>query len=210
MCKVLWCASLCAMTYCTHHENYPRAWGSPGQRVSVIQGLKSLAEGCGGWGAMQHQGNQGPLPHIQVRSMQGKQHPWFPTRARWWGKAQRRSWIFREFCNAGDLCSIPGSGRSPGGRNGNSLQCSCLGDPMDRGAWRATVHGVTKSRTQLIDEHFHFSLCGWIMTSEGTQRVFRRECRRWGQRRAKQNWWELVSGWAWMDLGVLISWWHQR
>ena len=50
--------------------------------------------------------------------------------------------------NAGDrgnACLIPGSGRSPGGGNGNSLQYSCLENPMDRGAWRATVHGVTKS-----------------------------------------------------------------
>ena len=53
--------------------------------------------------------------------------------------------------NIGDLGSIPGSGRSPGGGYGNPLQYSCLGNPMDRGAWRATVHGVTKSRTCLSD-----------------------------------------------------------
>ena len=47
-------------------------------------------------------------------------------------------------CQAGDTGSIPGSGRSPGGRNSNPLQYSCLGNPMDRGAWRATVHEVTK------------------------------------------------------------------
>ena len=46
--------------------------------------------------------------------------------------------------NAGDKGLIPGSGRSPGEGNGNPLQYSCLGNPMDRGAWRATVHGVTK------------------------------------------------------------------
>ena len=44
----------------------------------------------------------------------------------------------------GDPGSTPGSGRSPGEGNGNLLQYSCLGDPMDRGAWHATVHGVTK------------------------------------------------------------------
>ena len=49
--------------------------------------------------------------------------------------------------NAGDLGSIPGSGRSPGEGNGKSLQYSCLENPMDRGAWRATVHGVLKSQT---------------------------------------------------------------
>ena len=49
--------------------------------------------------------------------------------------------------NAGDLGSIPGVGRSPGGGNDNPLQYSCLGNTMDRGAWWATVHGVTKSGT---------------------------------------------------------------
>ena len=46
--------------------------------------------------------------------------------------------------NAGDVGSIPGSGRSPEGGHGNPLQYSCLGNPMDRGAWRATVHRVAK------------------------------------------------------------------
>ena len=54
-------------------------------------------------------------------------------------------------CNAGDLGSIPGLGRSPGEANGNPLQYSCLENPMDRGAWWATVHGVSKSRTRLSD-----------------------------------------------------------
>ena len=47
----------------------------------------------------------------------------------------------------GDLGLIPGSGRSPGGGNGNPLQYSCLDNPIDRGAWRATVHRVAKSQT---------------------------------------------------------------
>ena len=47
-------------------------------------------------------------------------------------------------CNAGDAGSIPRLERSLGEGNGNSLQYSCLGNPMDRGAWRATVHGVTR------------------------------------------------------------------
>ena len=46
--------------------------------------------------------------------------------------------------NAGDVGSTPGLGRSPGGGPGNSLQYSCLENPMDSGAWRAIVHGVTK------------------------------------------------------------------
>ena len=48
--------------------------------------------------------------------------------------------------NAGDVDSIPGSGRLPGAGSGNSLQYSCLENPMDRGVWRATVPGTTKSQ----------------------------------------------------------------
>ena len=47
-----------------------------------------------------------------------------------------------------DVGSVPGSGRSPGGGRGNPLQYACLENPMDRGAWRAPVHGVAKSHTQ--------------------------------------------------------------
>ena len=61
-------------------------------------------------------------------------------------------------CNAGDLDSIPGSGRSPGEGNGNPLQYSCLENPMDRGAWWAAVYGVPKSRTQLSEFTFTFTL----------------------------------------------------
>ena len=50
-------------------------------------------------------------------------------------------------CSAGDLGSIPVSGRSSGEGNGNPLQYSCLENPMDRGDWQAIVHGVTKSWT---------------------------------------------------------------
>ena len=46
--------------------------------------------------------------------------------------------------NAGDVGSIPGLGRSPGERNGNLFHYSCLGNPVDRGAWQATVHGITE------------------------------------------------------------------
>ena len=64
------------------------------------------------------------------------------------------------FANAGDgrdSSSIPGSGRSPGGGNGNSLQDFCLENPMDRGAWRATVHGAAKEldKTEYTQTHTH-------------------------------------------------------
>jgi len=54
--------------------------------------------------------------------------------------------------NAGDEGSIPGLGRSPGGGNVNPLQYSCLENPMDRGAWRATVHRVAEFRHDLATE----------------------------------------------------------
>ena len=58
--------------------------------------------------------------------------------------------------NAGDLGPIPGSGRSPGGENGNPLQYSCLENPMDRRVWWATVDGVAKNQTrQRVRAHTH-------------------------------------------------------
>ena len=78
------------------------------------------------------------------------QHFWFMV------LVNINTWTFfggsdgKEFaCNAEDLGSIPGLGRSPGEGNGNSLQYPCLGNLMDRGAWRATVHGVAKSQARL-------------------------------------------------------------
>ena len=58
-------------------------------------------------------------------------------------------------CNAGDPGLIPELGRSPGKGNGNPLQYSCLENPMEGGAWQATIHGVAKSQTQLSDLTFY-------------------------------------------------------
>ena len=74
----------------------------------------------------------------------------------WWHSSKESA------CNAGaagDRSSIPGLGRSPGGGHGNPVQYSCLQNPMDRGAWQATVHGVTKSRTWLKQLSIHASTC---------------------------------------------------
>ena len=65
-------------------------------------------------------------------------------------------------CNARDLGSIPGWRRSPGEGNGNPLQYSCLENPVDRGAWWLTVHGVAKSQSDktyahMSHEYFPFS-----------------------------------------------------
>ena len=67
-----------------------------------------------------------------------------PSILPWWLKHKESA------CSAGDLGSIPESGRTPE-ENGNTLQCSCLENLMDRGAWQATVLGVTKSQTRLSD-----------------------------------------------------------
>ena len=59
--------------------------------------------------------------------------------------------------DAGDMGSVPGSGRSPGEENGNPLQCSCLDNPMDRRTWWVVVHGVTEESdmTEQINKHTH-------------------------------------------------------
>ena len=64
---------------------------------------------------------------------------------RWWLSGKEYA------CNAGDTALIPGLGGAPGEGNGNQLQYSCLDNPMDRGAWWATVPGVAKSQIQLRD-----------------------------------------------------------
>ena len=68
--------------------------------------------------------------------------------------------------------SIPESGRSPGGGHGNPLQCSCLENPVDRGAWRATVHGVTKSQTRLSDKAQHSIACRILVPLPGIEPMF--------------------------------------
>ena len=86
----------------------------------------------------------------------------------WWLSTifQRHQWVRgapggsdgkESACNEGDVRSIPGLGRFPGEGKGKLLQYSCLGNPMDRGAWWATVHGVTKE----LDTTEWFSLTQW-------------------------------------------------
>ena len=76
----------------------------------------------------------------------------FVTNVPHWGASQVVLAVKNPPASAGDIRDmglIPGSGRSPGEGHGNPLQCSCLENPMDRGAWRAAVHRVTKNRTRL-------------------------------------------------------------
>ena len=72
--------------------------------------------------------------------------------------------VKNSLANIGDSGLIPGSGRSPGGRNGNLLQYSCLGNAMDRGARWDTVHGVTRSQT-------------WLSTLACTERTQAKSCK---------------------------------
>ena len=81
--------------------------------------------------------------HLRI----GIQWGGFPS----WGLVPGGSDGKESACNVGDPGSIPGWGRSPGEVNGNPLQYSYLGNPMDRGAWWATVHGVANSQTRLSD-----------------------------------------------------------
>ena len=69
---------------------------------------------------------------------------WVLERLPKWLSSKETACLYRSY-----VSSIPGSRKSPGGGNGNPLQCSCLGNPTDEGTWWATVHGVSKSWTQL-------------------------------------------------------------
>ena len=94
-------------------------------------------------------------PDLRPRQL-GTSKPMF------WGHAVRRGaplvaqTVKNLPADAGDLSSVPGSGRSPGEGNGYPLQCFCLENSMDRGAWQAIVHAIVKSQTRLNNWHFHF------------------------------------------------------
>ena len=100
---------------------------------------------------------------LGFESIKKVKEDWSRSRIRAYTKAQRKNTC--KICcrvvknppanpaTARDTGSIPGLGKSPGEENGNPLQYSCLGNPMDRGAWRATVHGVAKNQTRLRTAH---------------------------------------------------------
>ena len=73
-------------------------------------------------------------------------------------------------CNVGDLGWIPGLGRPPGGGNGNPLQYSCLGNPMDRGTWQVTAHGVTELDT--AQHELSFMAFGNLLPPLSSVRIF--------------------------------------
>ena len=84
----------------------------------------------------------------------GKEYLW-TTRVSLWSNSKKSA------CKSGDLGAIPGLGKFPGKGNSNPLQCSCLVNSVKWGAWRATVHRVAKSQTQLTEFHSFLCLC-WL------------------------------------------------
>ena len=92
---------------------------------------------------------------------------------------KRVMWVFMDFpggsvvknlpANVGDAGSIPGAGRFLRVGNGNSLQYSCLRNPMDKGTWQATVHGAAKGQTHWATEHTWVSYCSiWLWLQRNT------------------------------------------
>ena len=94
--------------------------------------------------------------------------------------------------NAGDLGSIPGLGRSPGGGNGTPLQYSCLENPMDGGAWWAIAHGVAKSQTWLSDFTFTFHFHALEKAMATHSRVLARRIPGTGSHRVGHDWSDLA------------------
>ena len=118
--------------------------------------------GSAGKGSACNVGDLGSIPGLGRSLGEGKGHP-----LQYCG-LENSIWLFWCFpggsdskasaCNSGDLGLIPGSGRSPGEGKGYRLQYSCLESSMERGAWRAAVHGVTESQTRLSDFTLFLSL----------------------------------------------------
>ena len=149
------------MTAFTHSQRWARP--APTSPPQPLPGHQYLLEAPGG-----HPGSSPtPLSCLHPTSESWVHNLSLPQDE--WLKQQKFHGF--KFCNQGmgpwwlhgkeSMCqstgSVPGSGISPGEGNGNPFQYSCLGNPMDRGAWWVTVHGVAKSRTRLHDFTFTFT-----------------------------------------------------
>ena len=97
---------------------------------------------------LEHCNNLGKKYCGPGESQGGRNHEerWILEGLPWWLNGKESA------CPPRDMGLIPRSERSPGEENGNPLQYSCLSNPMDRGVWWATVHGIAKSRTRLSDQ----------------------------------------------------------
>ena len=106
-----------------------------------------------------YQGHQALVLLELTQHLHSEDSPWKPFALGFSKGFPGGSEVKVSACSAGDLGSIPGSGRSPGEGNGNPLQYSCLENPMEGGAWWAIVHGVTElDMTEWVHFHFHLSL----------------------------------------------------
>ena len=114
-------------------------------------------------------------------------------------------------CNARDLGSIPGSGRSPGEGNGTLLQYSCLENPMDGGAWWATVHGVTKSRTLYVTSTMdvHFAPTKVRLVKAMVFPVVMYGCESWTAKKAEHRRIDAFELWCWRRL-LRVPWTARR
>ena len=120
-------------------------------------------------------------------------------------------------CNARNLGLIPGSGRSPGEGNGSPLQYSCLENPMDRGAWQAAVHGVSKSLTQLnqLSTHAYMWRVGCRTRLETRilvrGRWFQSQGERWGIciRMEEVGWREVMESGSVLEFSRLSDVWEK-
>ena len=132
------CTFLCVHSspFSPHAHIQVRPWDSPGKNTRV--GCHILLQGIFS--------TQGSYPALMFPALAGG---FFTTSATY--DFPRGSDGKESACDAGDQGSIPGLGSSSGEDKGNPLQYSCLENPRDRGTWRATVHGVAKSRTRLSD-----------------------------------------------------------
>ena len=104
-------------------------------------------------------------------------------------------------CNTGDAASTPGWGRSPDEGHGDPLLYSCLENPVDRGAWQATVHGVTKSQT-----HFHISYRRITQFLEGEKKASSLSFQKWLETRGEPRELLYVSSSGNCTLRKLSSW----
>ena len=124
---------------------------------ALYSGPQRNISSCGLPQYFSNEGSTLPMQGTQVRSLVGelRSYKWCDlAKIHIWRGFPGSSVVKNPLANAGDAGdggSIPRLGRCLGGGNGNPLQYSCLGNPMDRGAWWATVHGVTKSQTRLSD-----------------------------------------------------------
>ena len=119
---------------------------------------------------------------LKIESVCSFVHNFFESLKSWKFKSLAGSTVVKNLpASAGDTDSIPGSGRWPGGGHGNWLQCCCLENPMDRGAWWTAVHRVTKSRTWLsANTHTHPWRIPWTEEPGGLQSI--------GSQRAGHDW----------------------